>query len=74
MNVAEWKKRDPFLPEAGVPAHGHLSASDTNDVVDAAIADLVRPGLALVDLASTRSGDRSTDLPGEPLLQGPHKA
>ena len=47
-NVAEWKKRDPHLPEQGIPSHGHLSAADHDDVIDAAIRDVVLPGFVHV--------------------------
>jgi hypothetical protein len=50
VNVAQWKTRDPFLPAAGIPAHGHLSAADSDDVVDAAVRDVVMPGFAHVGL------------------------
>ena len=52
VNVAEWKKRDAFLPAAGIPAHGHLSAVEQEDVVDAAVRDVVLPGLVHVGLVT----------------------
>lgn len=52
VNVAEWKKRDAFLPSAGIPAHGHLSAVEQDDVVDAAVRDVVLPGLVHVGLVA----------------------
>lgn len=50
VNVAEWKRPDPFLPEEGVPAHGHLSREENHAVIDAAVRDVVVPGLAHVGL------------------------
>ncbi len=50
VNVAEWKKPDPHLPPEGIPAHGHLSAVETEAVIDAAVRDVVLPGFALVGL------------------------
>ena len=49
-NVAQWKKHDQHLPREGIPAHGHPSAEDNEDVVDAAVRDVVLPGFALVGL------------------------
>lgn len=51
VNVAQWKKPDAHLPAEGIPAHGHLSRGDNDDVVDAAIRDVVLPGLAHIGLA-----------------------
>jgi hypothetical protein len=51
VNVAEWKKPDAFLPADGVPAHGHLSTADNDAAIDAAVRDIIRPGLAHVGLA-----------------------
>lgn len=48
VNVAEWKKRDAHLPEEGIPAHGHLGWADHDEVIDAAVRDVVIPGLAHV--------------------------
>ncbi len=48
VNVAEWKKRDAHLPEEGIPAHGHLAAAEQDDVIDAAVRDVILPGLAHV--------------------------
>ena len=48
VNVAEWKKRDAYLPPEGIPAHGHLSAVEQEEVVDAAVRDVVLPGLVHV--------------------------
>ena len=50
-NVAEWKKSDDHLPPEGVPAHGHLSAASHAEVIDAAVRDIVLPGLARLGLA-----------------------
>jgi hypothetical protein len=54
VNVAEWKKKDEHLPAEGIPSHGHLSAADHEDVIDAAIRDVVLPGLVHVGVASAR--------------------
>lgn len=51
VNVAQWKKPDEHLPPEGVPAHGHLSAIDNDEVIDAAVRDVVLPGLVHVGLA-----------------------
>lgn len=51
VNVAEWKKRDEHLPPEGIPEHGHLSAAENDAVIDAAVEDVVLPGLKLVGLA-----------------------
>lgn len=50
VNVAEWKKRDANLPPSGVPSHGHPSERDEIEIIDAAVRDVVLPGLALLDL------------------------
>lgn len=50
VNVAEWKKRDALLPEEGIPSHGHMSVGDHDDVIDAAVRDVVLPGLAHVGI------------------------
>lgn len=52
VNVAEWKKKDAYLPEEGIPSHGHLSAADHDEVIDAAVRDVVLPGLAHVGVAT----------------------
>lgn len=52
VNVAEWKKRDPYLPEEGLAAHGHLSAVEQEEVVDAAVRDVVLPGLVHVGVTT----------------------
>lgn len=49
-NVAQWKKADENLPPEGIPAHGHLSASDNDEVIDAAVRDVVVPGFVHVGL------------------------
>ncbi|MDF2698283.1 MAG: hypothetical protein K0S65_6666 [Labilithrix sp.] len=51
VNVAQWKKPDDHLPPEGVPAHGHLASADNDDVIDAAVRDVVLPGFAHVGLA-----------------------
>lgn len=50
VNVAQWKTPDEHLPVDGIPAHGHLSLRDNADVIDAAVRDVVLPGLAHVGL------------------------
>jgi hypothetical protein len=50
VNVAQWKRVDDALPEEGVPAHGHLSRRDNEDVIDAAVRDVVLPGFAHVGI------------------------
>ncbi|MBX3224117.1 MAG: hypothetical protein KF795_26615 [Labilithrix sp.] len=55
VNVAEWKKPDPYLPPAGVPAHGHLSLADSAAAIDAAVRDVVLPGLAHLGLGGSVS-------------------
>jgi hypothetical protein len=50
-NVAEWKKKDAYLPPEGVSAHGHLRAADHDDVIDVAVRDVVLPGLVHVGLS-----------------------
>jgi hypothetical protein len=50
VNVAQWKIPDEHLPTEGNPAHGHLSISDNEDVIDAAVRDVVLPGLTHVGL------------------------
>lgn len=52
-NVREWRRRDAHLPEGGLHAHGHLSASEHDAVIDAALRDVVEPGLVLVGLSAT---------------------
>jgi len=51
-NVAEWKRPDDHLPPEGIPAHGHLSTPETDDVIDAAVRDVVLPGFAHVEVSS----------------------
>lgn len=51
VNRAEWMKPDEHLPPEGIPAHGHLSAAENGEVIDAAVRDVVLPGLARVGLA-----------------------
>jgi len=49
-NVEEWRKPDASLPPEGVPPHGHLSLIDSRAAIDAAVRDVVLPGLAHVGL------------------------
>lgn len=58
-NVREWKRADAHLPAEGIPAHGHLSAADSAEVVDAAVRDVVVPGLAHLGLADSVPGVRT---------------
>ncbi len=51
VNVAQWKKPDAHLPADGIAAHGHLSRAENEAVVDAAVRDVVAPGLVHVGLA-----------------------
>ncbi len=51
VNRAGWVKPDEHLPSEGIPAHGHLSAADNDEVIDAAVRDVVLPGLARLGLA-----------------------
>lgn len=51
-NVREWRRRDAHLPEGGLHAHGHLGATEHDEVIDAAVRDVVLPGLALVGLTA----------------------
>jgi hypothetical protein len=50
VNVAQWKKPDEHLPAEGIPAHGHLSSADNDEVIDAAVRDVLLPGFAHVQL------------------------
>jgi len=52
VNVAQWKTPDPHLPAEGIPAHGHLSRAANDAVIEAALADVVHPGLVHVGLAA----------------------
>ena len=47
-NAPGWEQDDPSLPPEGCPAHGHLSADASRDVVRDALRDLVVPGFAHV--------------------------
>ncbi len=51
VNVAQWMKPDPHLPREGIAAHGHLSVEENEAAIDAAVRDVVMPGLKLVGLA-----------------------
>lgn len=51
VNVAQWKKPDAHLPPEGIPAHGHLASAENDEVIDAAVRDVVVPGFAHVGLA-----------------------
>lgn len=53
VNIAQWKKADAHLPREGVPAHGHLGETESNAAVDAAVADVIEPGLRLLGLLPT---------------------
>lgn len=50
-NRSRWHERLTLLPAAGVPGHGYPPRRALLEVVDAAIRDVVLPGLAHVGLA-----------------------
>lgn len=47
-NASGWERKDPFLPDEGVPSHGHLPAEVSRGVFNEAVADLVLPGFTHV--------------------------
>lgn len=49
-NVTEWQKPDEHLPPEGVPELGHLSHAESLEAIEAAVSDVIRPGLARVGL------------------------
>jgi hypothetical protein len=49
-NLAEWKEPDRSLPEAGIAAHGHPSREEHDRIIDAAVHEIVLPGLRHVGL------------------------
>ena len=49
-NVTEWQKPDEHLPPEGVPELGHLSQAESLEAIEAAVRDVIRPGLARVGL------------------------
>lgn len=44
---------DAHLPREGVPAHGHLGEEESGAAIDAAVADVIEPGLRLLGLLPT---------------------
>jgi len=49
-NRKRWRSRIGLLPEAGIPGHGYPSRQALLDVVDAALRDVVSPGLTHIGL------------------------
>ncbi len=52
VNVEEWRRADAHLPESGVPSHGHLSQREHIEAIEAALRDVVWPGLAHLGLVA----------------------
>lgn len=50
VNRARWHTRIALLPEAGVPGHGYPPRQRLLEVVDAAIREVVQPGLVHIGL------------------------
>lgn len=49
-NLPGWERADAVLPSEGIAAHGHLGASESREVVRAAVRDVVIPGFAHVGI------------------------
>jgi hypothetical protein len=65
-NASGWERKDPFLPDEGVPAQGHLSAEVSRGVFNEAVADLVLPGFTHVgvDVGPARAWLEARRTPG----------
>ena len=49
-NVPQWERPDPFLPEEGVPDHGHPSVSESRQAIKTAACSIILPGFEHVGI------------------------